>query len=101
MTSAEPSNPSESEKRETSMSLDSVISQDLPTFVSHLECSMTGQRYEADRVHGLSEAGRPLLVRYDLDGLGRAIDKEALAARPPRCRRGCARVGRAARGRPR
>jgi len=63
------------------MPLESVITQDLPTFVTHLECSMTGQRYEADQVHGLSEVGRPLLVRYDLDGLGRAITKEALAAR--------------------
>jgi threonine synthase len=63
------------------MPLESVVTQDLPTFVTHLECSMTGQRYEAGRVHGLSEVGRPLLVRYDLDGLGRAITKEALAAR--------------------
>jgi hypothetical protein len=37
------------------------------TFVTHLECSMTGERYEADRLHGLSAAGRPLLVRYDLE----------------------------------
>lgn len=36
------------------------------TFVSHLECSMTGDRYKAGEVHGLSDAGRPLLVRYDL-----------------------------------
>ena len=63
------------------MPLESVITQDLPSFVTHLECSMTGQRYQADRVHGLSEVGRPILVRYDLDGLGRAITKEALAAR--------------------
>jgi threonine synthase len=63
------------------MPLESVITQDLPTFVTHLECSMTGQRYEADRVHGLSEVGRPLLVRYDLEGLKNAISKEALAAR--------------------
>ncbi len=63
------------------MPLESVITQDLPTFVTHLVCSMTGQRYEADRVHGLSQVGRPILVRYDLDGLGRAITKEALAAR--------------------
>jgi len=54
---------------------------DIPTFVSHLECSMTGARYEADRVHGLSEVGRPLLVRYDLAALGQAVTKEALAAR--------------------
>src|SRR5438270_10127312 len=55
---------------------------DLPTFVSHLECSLTGERYEADRLHGLSKAGRPLLVRYDLDGVRKALPREALAARP-------------------
>ena len=54
----------------------------LPTFVSHLECSLTGERYEADRLHGLSQAGRPLLVRYDLDAVGRAVPKEALGGRP-------------------
>jgi threonine synthase len=41
---------------------------DLPTFVTHLECGLTGERYEADTIHNLSKAGRPLLVRYDLDG---------------------------------
>jgi threonine synthase len=50
-------------------------------FVSHLECSLTGKRYEAGRVHGLSEAGRPLLVRYDLRAVAAAIDKQTLAAR--------------------
>src|ERR1041385_1450041 len=54
----------------------------LPTFVSHLECSLTGERYEADRLHGLARAGRPLLVRYDLDGVGRALPRDALAGRP-------------------
>ena len=32
------------------------LSAERPTFVSHLECSMTGERYEADRLHGLSRA---------------------------------------------
>ncbi len=63
------------------MPIESVITQDLPTFVTHLECSMTGKRYEADQVHGLSEVGRPILVRYDLEALGRAISKETPAAR--------------------
>src|SRR6266702_4386769 len=54
----------------------------LPTFVSHLECSLTGERYPADTLHGLSRAGRPLLVRYDLDAVRRALPREALAARP-------------------
>ncbi len=55
--------------------------EDLPTFVTHLECSMTGERYEPDQIHGLSAVGRPILVRYDLDGLAAAIDKETLARR--------------------
>jgi threonine synthase len=55
---------------------------DRPTFVTHLECSLTGERYAADTLHGLSAAGRPLLVRYDLDGVGRALSRDALEARP-------------------
>ncbi len=51
------------------------------SFVTHLECSMTGTRYEAGRVHGLSEAGKPLLVRYDLEALGKAVGKEEIEAR--------------------
>ena len=51
------------------------------TFVTHLECSYTGKRYEAGRVHNLSEAGKPLLVRYDLEALGKAVSKDDLARR--------------------
>lgn len=58
------------------------LTADRPTFVSHLECSITGERYEADRLHGLSRAGRPLLVRYDLDGARAALSKDAVAQRP-------------------
>ena len=55
---------------------------DLPTFVTHLECSLTGERYPADTLQTLSKAGRPLLVRYDLDGIRRALSRAALATRP-------------------
>src|ERR1700738_723851 len=55
---------------------------DLPTFVTHLECSLTGERYPADTVQTLSRAGRPLLVRYDLDAVRRTLPREALASRP-------------------
>jgi len=54
----------------------------LPTFVTHLECGLTGERYPANTLQRLSRAGRPLLVRYDLDGVRRALPREALAARP-------------------
>ncbi|QJU59144.1 threonine synthase [Sphingomonas sp. AP4-R1] len=58
------------------------LTADRPTFVTHLECSMTGERYEADQVHGLSRVGRPLLVRYDLEAVKAQVDRDAIAARP-------------------
>ena len=61
---------------------DDNLTADRPTFVSHLECGMTGERYEAGRLHGLSRVGRPLLVRYDLAGVREALSKDALAKRP-------------------
>jgi len=57
------------------------ITRDRATFVTHLECSLTGKRYDADVLHGLSEAGRPLLVRYDLKAAAAALSKSALEVR--------------------
>src|ERR1700759_4260404 len=51
-------------------------------FVTHLECSLTGEHYEAGQLHNLSSAGKPLLVRYDLDRLARFVKKPHLATRP-------------------
>ncbi|NNU15798.1 threonine synthase [Parvularcula sp. ZS-1/3] len=51
------------------------------THVTHLECSMTGERYVAGEPHGLSKVGRPILVRYDLDQVKRDLTKEQLAQR--------------------
>ncbi|MGE0179857.1 MAG: threonine synthase [Sphingomonas sp.] len=65
------------------MNWDDNLVADRPTFVSHLECSLTGARYAADRLHGLSDAGRPLLVRYDLEGVRGALTKDMLMRRPP------------------
>lgn len=58
------------------------IQVDRPTFVIRLECSLTGETYAADQLHGLSAAGRPLLVRYDLEAAGAALTRDALEARP-------------------
>jgi threonine synthase len=58
------------------------LTAERPTFVTHLECSMTGERFTADELHGLSNVGRPLLVRYDLPGVAAAMTQEELAARP-------------------
>jgi threonine synthase len=55
---------------------------DAENFVTQLECSLTGEHYEAGQLHNLSKAGKPLLVRYDLDRLASSISKAQLAARP-------------------
>jgi threonine synthase len=62
---------------------DDNLTTERPTFVTHLECAATGERYAADQVHNLSKAGKPLLVRYDLPAVRKVLTKEALAKRPP------------------
>jgi threonine synthase len=54
-----------------------------PTFVTHLECSYTGETYAPDTVRRLSDAGKPLLVRYDLGGVEASVTIEDLKARQP------------------
>ncbi|MHA1571765.1 MAG: threonine synthase [Alphaproteobacteria bacterium] len=61
----------------------SNLTAERPTFVSHLSCSANGEHYAADQLHGLSKAGKPLLVHYDHEKQREALDKEVLAARPP------------------
>ncbi|MGZ2410695.1 threonine synthase [Sphingomonas sp. F9_3S_D5_B_2] len=51
--------------------------------VTHLECSLTGERYPAGQVHNLSRAGKPLLVRYDMEAAKQTLTRESLASRPP------------------
>jgi threonine synthase len=57
------------------------LTTERPTFVTHLACSMTGERHEPDVLHGLSRQGWPLLVRYDLEAVKKAVDRDAIAAR--------------------
>src|SRR3546814_20809860 len=52
-------------------------------FVTHLECSLTGEHYPKDKLLNLSKAGKPLLVRYDLDRVKAAARKEDLLHRGP------------------
>ena len=66
----------------SAMPMNENLTGDRPTFVTHLECSLTGERYEADTLHNLSRAGKPLLVRYDLDAVGNLLSRDTIAARP-------------------
>jgi len=61
---------------------DDNLTADRPVFVSHLACAATGEHHAAGRVHGLSRAGKPLLVHYDLAAMRRCLARDAVAARP-------------------
>jgi threonine synthase len=50
-------------------------------YVTHLECSKTGKTYEPNKLYNLSEAGKPLLVRYDLAKAAETMTKESLKQR--------------------
>ncbi|HSV23693.1 MAG TPA: threonine synthase [Xanthobacteraceae bacterium] len=65
------------------MHYDDNLTAERASFVTHLECAYTGERHAADEVHNLSRAGKPLLVRYDLEGVAKVLSKEALAQRSP------------------
>ncbi len=52
------------------------------TYISHLSCSRTGQRYPAGEIHNLSTAGAPLLVHYDLERARTELTKERIEAGP-------------------
>ena len=45
-------------------------------FVTHLECSLTGKKYKKNKIHGLSDEGKPLLVRYNLKKMGEIISRD-------------------------
>jgi threonine synthase len=52
------------------------------SFLTDLECSRTGARYDSDVVQGLSDAGAPLLARYDLDAVRSSLSRDDIASRP-------------------
>src|SRR5688572_144419 len=51
-------------------------------FMTHLECSLTGERHDADLLQNLSRAGKPLLARYDLQAVAARLSREVLSSRP-------------------
>ncbi len=52
------------------------------SYVTHLECSATGEKLAPGRLYNLSAAGKPLLVRYDLAQLRTDFPRAALNDRP-------------------
>ncbi|MDY7075754.1 MAG: threonine synthase [Chloroflexota bacterium] len=53
------------------------------SYLTHLECSLCGQEYEADKLQRLCpDCARPLLARYDLEAAG-ALDRDTLITDAP------------------
>ncbi|MEC8874026.1 MAG: pyridoxal-phosphate dependent enzyme, partial [Candidatus Thermoplasmatota archaeon] len=48
----------------------------MTSYISHLECSYTGEKYEANEIHTVSDSGKPLLVRYDLERLAAEVSRD-------------------------
>jgi threonine synthase len=52
------------------------------SYLTHLECSKCGTRYEADEVQTVcKECGKPLFARYDLEAVREAVTKRELIGR--------------------
>ena len=48
---------------------------------THLECTATGTTYESEQLIGLSEVGKPLFARYDIDAVRDRMSMDAVAHR--------------------
>ena len=52
------------------------------SYITHLECGMTGEPLTKGMLHNLSPKGFPIVVRYDLEAARLAVSKDALRDRP-------------------
>lgn len=50
-------------------------------YFTHLECSADGGSYASDKPWNLSEAGKPLLARYDFEKARGEVDRDEIRAR--------------------
>ncbi|SCE77717.1 threonine synthase [Micromonospora coriariae] len=51
-------------------------------YLTHLDCPRCGREYAADELHNLCECGSPLLARYDLPAVAKAVTPERFPLRP-------------------
>lgn len=52
-------------------------------YLTHLECSKTSKKYDVAKLHNISDAGVPLVARYDLEKIAATLKKEMLPNRLP------------------
>jgi threonine synthase len=51
-------------------------------YLTHLECPRCGREHAADELQNLCECGSPLLARYDLPAVAKAVSPEHFGLRP-------------------
>tara|TARA_B100000902_G_scaffold333892_1_gene332679 strand:+ start:251 stop:1477 length:1227 start_codon:yes stop_codon:yes gene_type:complete len=48
------------------------------SYVSHLECAYSGKIYDAGEIHTISEIGKPIIVKYDLQRISAEIPRSTI-----------------------
>ena len=48
------------------------------SYVSHLECAYSGERFDRGTVHTISTIGKPIVVKYDLERLSKEITRSSI-----------------------
>ena len=48
------------------------------SYVSHLECAYSGKIYDAGEIHTISEIGKPIIVKYDLQRISAEIPRSSI-----------------------
>ena len=55
----------------------------MTSYITHLECTVCGKSYPHEQLIGISPCcEKVLFARYDLDKLGREVDRDSLVSRP-------------------
>ena len=57
----------------------------MSNYFTHLECSVSSEHYSTAQILSLSKASRPLLVRYDLNGMRNEVSKQNIATSTINC----------------
>jgi threonine synthase len=50
----------------------------MTNYVSHLECAYSGKRYEPGEIHTVSEIGKPIVVKYDLEKISEEVPRSSI-----------------------
>ena len=48
------------------------------SYVSHLECAYSGKKYEPGKIHTISEMGKPIIVKYDLERIAAEVPRSSI-----------------------